>query len=100
MPRRREVATPEWALELHVPELIEENPLVDIVRDCVEELDEDDQNALLSYFYERRTQEFLAYAYGLAGRTSGHYRIQRALDRLRELLAEKGITDATFTKGN
>ena len=96
MPKRREIATPEWALELHVPALIEPNPNNDLIRDAVEELEEDDQNVILAYFYERRTLEWIAAAYGLSGRTSGHYRVQRALKSLRTLLEEKGITEETI----
>lgn len=93
MPRRKELATPEWALELHVPELITPNPHNETIRDCVELLEEDDQNVIYAYFYERRTLEWIAAAYGLKGRTSGHYRVQRALNSLRLLLEEKGIND-------
>lgn len=93
MPRRRELATPEWALELHVPALITPNPDNDTIRDCVEALEEEDQNVILAYYYERRTLEWIAAAYGLKGRTSGHYRVQKALNNLRLLLAERGIDE-------
>lgn len=96
MPRRRELATPEWALELHVPELLPESVHSDTVRDCVEALEEEDQNVIFAYFYERRTLAWIAAAYGLSGRTSGHYRVQRALDNLKALLAERGIDEQSI----
>lgn len=96
MPRRKEIATPEWAIELHVPALIEANPNNDLVRDAVEELEADDLNVILAYFYERRTYEWVAAACGLSGRTSGHYRVQKALASLKAILERKGIDDGTY----
>lgn len=93
MPRRREIATKEWVFENHIPDAIYPNPLNDTIRDCVEQLDEEDRDVVLAFFYERKTYSEIAASLGLAGRTSGHYRVNRALDKLRSLLAEHDITD-------
>lgn len=93
MPKRKEIAVRSWVIENHVEPRIVPSPHIDAVRDAVEELDPEDQYVILRYFYERMTLSDIATTLALAGRTSGHYRVQRALDTLREKLAEKGITD-------
>jgi RNA polymerase sigma factor (sigma-70 family) len=94
--RRREIPTPTWVLEQHIPDLADEHPLTDLIRDALEELPEEQRDLLLFYFYERRTLTEIADETGVTHKSSAHYRIDRALDALKKILAEKGLTDDSF----
>lgn len=76
--------------------------LGDVVRDCVNLLDEEDRTVLEMYFWERLTyaqisERLLGFEDGqVRGRQDAFYRVQRAKARLQKLLDEEGIDDAYF----
>lgn len=96
----RETPVPTWVLDLGHPLVsADQHPLADLIRDCLEELAEEDEEAfdvLTAWAYERLTYREIAERGGLAGRSSGKYKVDRALSLLAAKLAEHGITNMTL----
>lgn len=69
---------------------VEKHPLADLIVDIIDGWGEDDEDrrALELYAWQRATYAEIAAEFGLSGRPSGFYRVQRALERLRDALEE------------
>lgn len=86
----------EWILdkgsELFPPTT--NHPLADLIVDIIDGWGEDDEDrrALEMHAWQRATYAEIAEEFGLSGRPSGFYRVQRALDRLREEMEDMNVT--------
>lgn len=65
-----------------------------VLDDALHELNEKDRTALVLRFLEQRTIEEVGVILGL-NKSAAHMRIDRALEKLRILLSERGITSST-----
>lgn len=86
--RERPVEGRDWMLDKFGTELwpkTEAHPLADFIVDIIEGWGEDDEDreCLEMFAWERLTYKEIADRFGLAGRPSGFYRVQRALNRLK-----------------
>lgn len=86
------IAVPDWLLEMGDPIRREDHPLKDVIAEAIEELKPADRRAINMYFYEGLIYKDIAEEEGLAGKTSGQYRVDRAVQALAVKLREKGIT--------
>lgn len=66
--------------------------------EALDQLGKDDREALLLRFFERKTAREIGHRLGL-GDEAAQKRVCRALDRLRALLAEKGVTTSAAAFG-
>jgi RNA polymerase sigma factor (sigma-70 family) len=77
---------------------IEWNELRPVIDDALGELGENDRNAILLRFFEGRSHAEVGTAIGLA-ENSARMRVERALEKLRERLARRGITSTATALG-
>lgn len=77
---------------------IEWNELRPVIDDALGELGENDRNAILLRFFEGRSHAELGAAIGLV-ENSARMRVERALEKLRERLARRGITSTATALG-
>jgi len=83
----------EWALDKYGKPIwprLKPHILADLVVNTIEAWgeDDDDRRALEMWAWERATYAAIAKEFNLAGRPSGFYRVQRALKRLQQEIAD------------
>lgn len=66
--------------------------LGEAVSEAMDELTLEDQDLLRAYFWERMSYSQIAEEAGLKAKSAAFYRVEAALNRLKEKLLEKGIT--------
>lgn len=90
---------PDWMLEGAGPLI---NPIPhefgEVVKDAVDSLKPQDRWVVEMYFYERVPLSEMAARMGLSGRQSAAYRLGRALGHLEQALAERGVSDVSFSR--
>lgn len=95
MPRSKTVPTDsEWLLEQGIPistPIPVPHRFGDEVAAAMQRLELDDQDMLRMIYHMGWTFEFVALVMQLRSRQSAHWRVQRALKRLKVLLAEEGV---------
>ncbi len=84
-----------WLLELLPPaQYKSEHPLREVFAEAVDNLPEEDRLIIEAVFWEGVSLSEAAHRLGLSAKQSAHYRLQRALGRLKESLEARGITYA------
>lgn len=89
---RREIESHTMS-ELHAADSTESNwrQIQPVLDDAMHQLNEKDRTAVVLRFFEERSLRDIALALGL-NENAAHVRVHRALEKLRHLLAKRGIT--------
>lgn len=84
---------PKYYIFHHLPPLKYKgtHPMRGVFIEAVDALEDDDRRAINMRFWENLTYREIAENLGLSAKQSGHYRVKRALWRLEEELAERGV---------